>query len=397
MLNIEEPKQGMDAFWSKAFRVFFTAAAAYAALNMLVWVAVFAQVWSPDAGSLSLFQWHAHELLWGYGVAVVAGFLLTAVGNWTGRPTAAPGVLQAMLLAWLLARVAWLVGGSWLWLAVTADTVFLALLTGIFAQPVIAAKQWRQGGIMAKLVLLLAAHLMVSAAALGLVADTQSWAEGGIYLALFSVVGLLLTFLRRVYVFFVRAASGGTVQLPTPVWIDRASLVLFVALLVVFCAWPNSLAMPIVSGALALVLGVRLVTWHDVSIWRAPLLWSLYLGLAMIVVGAALLALSYWYPQWRFAGVHAWSMGALGLITLGMMLRVGLGHTGRNVRQPRVWLWLSLVPMVVAVLLRIFVPVLAPQWTGTAYLLSQVSWALAYVVMLVCLVPVFFKADQQGL
>ncbi|MDP6166960.1 MAG: NnrS family protein, partial [Gammaproteobacteria bacterium] len=136
MINIEEPKHGIEAFWSKAFRVFFTAAATYAVVNMLVWLATLAWSWQPDAGQLSLFQWHAHELLWGYATAVIAGFLLTAVGNWTGHPTAAPQVLQVMLGAWLLARIGWLLGGHWLWLGATADVIFLALLNGVFIRPV---------------------------------------------------------------------------------------------------------------------------------------------------------------------------------------------------------------------------------------------------------------------
>ncbi len=397
MLNIEEPKSGMAAFWSKAFRVFFTAAAAYALVNMLLWLMTFAQVWRINSGGISTFQWHAHELIWGYGAAVLAGFLLTAVGNWTGRATAGAGFLQAMLASWMLGRIGWLAGDALLWLGAVGDAVFMLLFFGLFVQPVMAARQWRQGGIIAKLIMLIVGHLMLSASALGLLTKGQMWAETGVYIGLFAIIGLLLTFLRRVYPFFVRAASGGSVHLPTPLWIDRASMVLFVALFIVYLGWFDTLAMPLVAGALGLVLLVRLWAWQDASIWRAPLLWSLYLGLAMITLGALLLALSYWWPQWRFVALHAWSMGGFGLVTMGMMLRVGLGHTGRNVRQPRVWLWLALGPMLMAVLLRLLTPMLAPSLVPTGYLLSQFSWMLAFVVMLVCLVPVFFKPNQQGL
>ncbi|MDP6189602.1 MAG: NnrS family protein, partial [Gammaproteobacteria bacterium] len=332
MLNIEEPKHGMAAFWSKAFRVFFAAAVGYAVVNMLFWLLTLGQLWTINAGYLSIYEWHAHELLWGYGGAVIAGFLLTAVGNWTGRPTASPKVLQLMLGAWLLARTGWLIGGSWLWLAVLADSAYLALLGGIFIQPIAATKQWRQGGIISKLVLLLVGHLMVSASALGLVANTQQWAKGGVYLGLFITIALLLTLLRRIYPFFVRAASGGKVDLATPVWIDRWSMILFLLFFLAFFAGPDHLVMPIAAAALTMVLGIRLVSWHDASIWRAPLLWSLYLGLAMITLGCALFALSYWHIPLRFVAVHSWTMGGFGLVTLGMMLRVSLGHTGRNVR-----------------------------------------------------------------
>lgn len=397
MLNIEEPKTGMAAFWSKAFRVFFTAAAAYAITNMLLWLLTFAQVWHISSGGISTFQWHAHELIWGYGGAVLAGFLLTAVGNWTGRATASAGMLQIIFVGWLLGRIGWIAGDGLLWLGAVGDALFLLLFFGVFVQPVVVAKQWRQGGIIAKLMMLLVGHLMISASALNLVANAQHWAEMGVFIGLFANVGLLLTFLRRVYPFFVRAASGGTVQLPTPLWIDRASMALFVVLFIVYLGWWESLAMPVVAGALGLVLLVRLWGWLDAFIWRAPLLWSLYLGLAMITLGALLLAASYWVPQWRFVAVHAWSMGGFGLVTLGMMLRVGLGHTGRNVRQPRVWLWLALVPMLIAVLLRLFMPILAPALVPTGYLLSQLSWSFSFAVMLVCLVPVFFEPNQQGL
>ncbi|MDC9720874.1 MAG: NnrS family protein [Gammaproteobacteria bacterium] len=390
-LNITEPLSGSALFWSKGFRPFFIAAAGYAIVAMLVWSAALFYGFNIDTGGLSYFQWHAHELLYGYGGAVIAGFLLTAAVNWTGRNTLSGFGLQLIFLVWLGARIGWLLGGVWLWLGAMADGLFWLMLMVAIARPIIQVKQWRQLGILAKLTLLFSAHILF-------VLDAFAWVPGAayvaIYIGLFTIIGLILVMLRRVFPFFVKAASGGRVELNNPTWIDRSSLVLFVLFMLVFFIWPKSILMPVVACAIGLVLLVRLLNWFDSFIFTAPLLWSLYVSYGFIVLGCWLFALSYWHGQLHYLAIHAWSLGGFGMATLGMLVRVSVGHSGRNVRAKRPWMWLAFMSLIVGVLLRVILPMVWPAFATEMLIWSQVAWLLSFVVTFYNLVPLLTKAPS---
>jgi uncharacterized protein involved in response to NO len=387
-LNITEPLTGTSLFWSKGFRPFFLAAAGYAVVTMLMWAAALFYGFNMDTGGLSYFQWHAHELLYGYGGAVIAGFLLTAVITWTGRDTLSGFGLQFIFVIWLCARIGWLIGGVWIWLGAIADGLFWLALMVAVARPVVKVKQWRQLGILAKLIILFSAHILFVLDALALMPGA---AYVAIYIGLFTVIGLILVMLRRVYPFFVKAASSGAVELTNPLWVDRSSLVLFVVFMVVFFIWPKSLLMPATAGAIGLVLLVRLLNWFDGFLWTAPLLWSLYLSYAFIVLGCWMFALSYWYPELHYLAIHAWSYGGFGMATLGMLVRVSIGHSGHNVRAKRPWMWLVFVSLVIGVLLRVISPLIWPEYASEVLMLSQVAWLSSFTIVFYNLVPLLTK------
>ncbi|MBT6076346.1 MAG: NnrS family protein, partial [Oceanospirillaceae bacterium] len=177
-MNLSEPQAGAGFFWSKGFRPFFLVAAAFACVSMAVWMAALFFGLALDTGSVSYFQWHAHELLFGYASAVISGFLLTAVTNWTGRDTLSGYGLMVLVAAWLVARVGWLVGGYGVWVGGVTDGLFWLLLIVAVARPVIATKQWRQLGVLAKLLLMFSAHVFFFLDAIGL-------AEGAAYPAIY--------------------------------------------------------------------------------------------------------------------------------------------------------------------------------------------------------------------
>ena len=178
-LSISEPQSGFALFWSKGFRPFFLAATAFAVVSMVCWSWALFFGLSLQTGVLSYFQWHAHELLFGYGGAVVAGFLLTATVNWTGHNTLSGLGLMLLIFVWLVARVGWLGGSAVLWYAGMADGAFWLILLAAVARPIIITKQWRQLGILAKLLLLFSAHLLFFLDALELVPGA---AYGAIYM-----------------------------------------------------------------------------------------------------------------------------------------------------------------------------------------------------------------------
>ena len=389
-LNITEPLTGATLFWSKGFRPFFLAAAGYAIVSMCMWAATLLYGFNIDTGGLSYFQWHAHELLYGYGGAVIAGFLLTAAVTWTGRETLSGFGLQFIFVMWLIARIGWLIGGVWLWLGAIADSLFWLMLIVAFVGPVIKVKQWRQLGILAKLIFLFCAHILF-------VLDTFALMPGAAYMAiyvgLFTLIGLILVMLRRVYPFFVKAASGGAVELSNPLWVDRSSLILFVMFMVVFFIWPKTLLMSATAAAIGLVLLVRLLNWFDGFLWTAPLLWSLYLSYAFIVLGCWMFALSYWYAQLHYLAIHAWSYGGFGMVTLGMLVRVSIGHSGHSVRAKRPWMWVVFVSLGVGILLRVVLPLIWPEYVFEMLMLSQAAWLLSFTITFYNLVPLLTKSS----
>lgn len=391
-LTISEPQSGFVVFWSKGFRPFFLAATAFAFVAMFVWSWALFFGLTLHTGVLSYFQWHAHELLFGYGGAVLAGFLLTAAVNWTGHNTLSGPGLMLLVAVWLVARVGWLMGGPGLWYAGVADGAFWLILMVAIARPIFIAKQWRQVGILAKLLLLFGAHLLFFLDALALLPGA---AYGAIYAALFTLVGLILVMLRRIFPFFVKAASDGEVELVNPSWIDRASLILFVTLFLVVILRPDSPLAPAVSAAAGLVLLVRLLNWYHPFIWQAPLLWSLYLGLGFVVIGCWMLAWSYWFVELRYLAVHAWAYGAFGLTSMGMVVRVAIGHSGNNVRAQRPWVFWVFVCLTVGAVLRVFMPLIWPQ-NPSVLLLSQVAWMLAYGICFYHLAVLFMQRQTLG-
>lgn len=391
-MNLSEPQAGSALFWSKGFRPFFLAAAAFACVSMAVWMAALFFGLALNTGSVSYFQWHAHELLFGYASAVIAGFLLTAVINWTGRDTLSGYGLMMLVTVWLVARIGWLVGGLGVWVGGVTDSLFWLLLMVAIARPVIATKQWRQLGVLAKLLLMFSAHVFFFLDAIGL---AQGAAYPAINIGLFSLIGLILMMLRRIFPFFVKAASNGQVELPNPSWVDKASLVTFTLFLVVFVMAVDSPLMPFSAAALGLVLLVRLLNWYHPFIWQAPLLWSLYLSLAYIVLGCWMLAWSYWSFEYRYLAVHALSYGGLGLASIGMLVRVSIGHSGGDVRAKRPWVLVAFIVFSLGTVLRVFGPIIAPQ-SQAVLLLSQVAWILSFGLCFIHLLPILTQSPQIG-
>ena len=170
------------------FRPFFLAAAVYAALGMAAWGLAWFTAWPPTAIPAPL--WHAHEMLYGYALAVVAGFLLTAVRNWTGLPTARGGALAALLALWCAARLGYFLGPAALPYVAALDLGFDLLLLAAVATPIVRVRQWRQAGILAKLVLLITGNALFYLGVMGQVVDGTFYAlHGGVFV----LVALILT------------------------------------------------------------------------------------------------------------------------------------------------------------------------------------------------------------
>ena len=374
-----------SAFLSKGFRPFFLGATFYALVSMIYWGAVYFFGLHLDIGSLTPFQWHAHSMVFGYATAVIAGFLLTAVTNWTGQETLKGLPLLILFIIWLLARLCWMfLPYEPLFLGLL-DLVYLLFLFFAVARAIIKVKQWRQLAIISKLLIIVTAYILFFLGALGLIPNGAYY---GIYLALITEIALILTIARRVFPFFAQAGLGLINPPHSPLWIDRSSLVLLLLWLVMFIFFKDSSLTAVLSCTISVILIIRLCYWYTPTLWSASLLWSLYISLGFIALGFAMLSSAYFIDRLHYLGIHAMAYGGIGLITFSMMCRVGLGHTGRNVRAKYPLLDLALISFVLGAVFRVLFPFIFPEFARIGMMTSQLFWTISYFIYIWFYLPI---------
>jgi uncharacterized protein involved in response to NO len=368
-----------DSAWLRlGFRPFFLAAGGYAVIGMLVWYAAYIHGWSFPSAGLAPVTWHGHEMVYGYSLAVVAGFLLTAVRNWTGIATLRGMPLLLLFLFWLLARLFILLGeADFLAASASFDLLFLATLSAVLAVPILRTRQWHNVAIVTKVVLLMLSNLLFFLGVAGVLAQGVYW---GLYSGLYILIALILTLSRRVLPFFIEKGVGYPVQLRNSKAVDIASLVLFVGFWIAELVRPNTLLVAVLAIGLFFIHLWRLLGWYTGGIWKKPLLWVLYLAYGAIIAGFALKAAAFFFAISPSLGLHAFAVGGIGLMTLGMMTRVALGHTGRNVFEPPPLLFWVFVTLFAALIARVVLPMLFEQHYRVWIAVSQWLWLFAFLM-----------------
>jgi uncharacterized protein involved in response to NO len=315
---------------SAGFRPFFLLAAIWAALAVPLWLALFA---GSDAIPTLLPPpiWHAHEMVFGYAAATVAGFLLTAIPNWTGRMPLQGAPLAALVLLWIGGRVAVMFSASMGAAgAAVLDLAFPTAFLVVIAREIVAGANWRNLPIVAALALLLTGNGLVHLQALGWAATAELGNRLGIatLLMLISLVGgrIVPSFTRN-WLAKNRPAAAAPASFGR---IDRAALAATAVALAVWVATPDAAWAPWLELVAALALGMRLAGWRGMGTWREPLLWVFHLGYGWLALGFLLLAVNGMLPLVpATTALHALTVGAIGTMTLGVMTRASLGHTGR--------------------------------------------------------------------
>jgi uncharacterized protein involved in response to NO len=318
------------AVFSQGFRPFFFLAGAWAPAALALWLLELGGVFQLP----TLFEgaaWHAHEMIFGFGSAAMAGFLMTAIPNWTGRMPLQGLPLAILAAAWLLGRIAvafsaWTGGVA----AAICDLAFPVLLMLVLGREVLAGRNWRNLPMMAALGFLTATNAATHLASAGMLDDDEIGTRGGIavFTAMLALVGgrVIPSFTRN------RLVKIGAPRRPPPFGLlDRLTLTCVAAAL---ATWTAGLA-PAICGPLLLLAGIltamRLVRWRGWLARGDPSLWILHLGHAWLALGLALLgtsALIAAVPP--MAGLHALSTGAIGSSILGVMGRTTLAQTGRR-------------------------------------------------------------------
>lgn len=381
------------ALFNLGFRPFFLGASIFAVISIAAWMLVYFSYISVSVENISVSQWHAHEMLYGYGMAVAAGFLLTAVKNWTGLPTVFGKPLMALFALWCAARLLFLFGAALLPWAASADLLFGLILIVAIAMPIIKTKQWNQLAVVSKVMLLWVGNIVFYLGCFGILASGMQYAING---AVLLFISLILMIGRRVIPFFIERGTESRVQLKQYKWLDISILVFFVALFInaIFMQMPYLTAL--FAWTLFALNGYRLFNWHAAGIWHTPLLWSLYLSAWFINVGFFLYGLQALYSSLSILTLHIFTIGGVGLMTLGMMSRVALGHTGRDVRKPSRWIGLAFAGIVVSVLFRAIVPMFASQFYMSWMLLAAILWILSFAIFVVIYTPILLKPRADG-
>jgi uncharacterized protein involved in response to NO len=371
-------------FLSIGLRPFFLLAGLYGCLAMALWLAWIGAGVSPFPAApatapIANVIWHGHEMLFGFAAAVIAGFLLTAVPNWTGAAPLSGAPLAALACLWIAGRLAIWLSDMLPTIAVAiADLAFLPALGIAVAVPLVRARVFRNIVFLALLAVLFAANLVVH---LDIMGWTGANAGAGNLLGLNLVVLLITIVGGRVVPAFTAnwlKAEGikATVHRRPP--LDALTIAATAAVLVAELA----AAADAVTGALALVAAVlhlvRLAGWQTRRVLGAPIMWILHVGYGWLTIGFALKALALLSDVIAPASaVHALSVGAVGSMTLGVMSRAALGHTGRALRVATA-ITVAYVLVSLAALLRIAGPAVLPAATAETIAASGISWVFAF-------------------
>lgn len=375
------------------FRVFFLGAAVMAALWIPGWLGVLyghLEVMS-DLGPIA---WHWHEMVFGYAVAVLLGFLLTATSNWTGRTTLRGWPLALLAVTWCAGRAVALRSAELPWfLAPAIDGAVLVVGAGAIARSIIASKSWRNAAFPFLLLGLAVSDFLVHLSASGRI--DWMWQPRALRLALDVLAIVIILFAARVVPMFTRNAVPGFTVRPRGL-LDRAGLAAVWALAATNLLMPASTASYVVALAAGVLNLARLWGWGGSRTLGKPILWVLHAAWAMVAlsfVAHAVAGLTAWMPP--SATTHLFTVGGLGLFTLGMMARVALGHTGRTLVVPPV-VGFGFAVILVAALARVIPAAFFPRQYELGLWIAAGAWALAFGVFAIRYLPVFVRPRVDG-
>jgi len=378
MQSISPTNTKRFALFELGFRPFFLLASLFSIISIAIWTALFTFGWTLNNDMVTPIAWHGHEMLFAYTGAVVAGFLLTAVRNWTGNNTITGLPLLLLALVWLLARILPLTSSALLfdWAMLFDLSFFIGLIIAV-ARPILKAKQWRQLPIIFILVLLLSANITYYLGVFHIVTQGVSW---GLFSAVYLFITIIFIISNRVLPFFIERGIDDKVTLKHYPFIDSVGLPILASLFLLDVFFNQPLLVAILSSILALLHSVRLAGWYNKGIWQKPLLWVLFLGYSLFILGFILKLLNFFQLYPSSIPLHAFTYGGIGMMTLGMISRVSLGHTGRNINKLATSMSWAFIFLFIGTLVRVILPIFIPS----AYLhiigLAQLLWILAFMI-----------------
>lgn len=375
------------ALWQLGFRPFYLLASGFAAVSIALWALQVAGLLPRPYLSGPL--WHAHEMLFGFVLAVIVGFLFTAGRNWTNRPTPSGAPLAALALLWLAARV--LVLTPFGWAAAAANAAFPLAAAIALAIPFIAAGNRRNYFFVGLLVLLAAAALCLHLSLLGVVA-LPGWI--GMQLALDVVLFIMAVMAGRVVPMFTNNGVRGARATRRPA-LERLALGSVLALLASDALQWQGLPLAALAALAASAHLARWLLWQPWTTLRTPIVWVLHAGYLWIPVHLALRGLAAMGWLAASPASHALTVGAAGGLIIGLMTRTARGHTARPLRADHADV-ASYALVLFAALVRVLVPLAWPALTVVAVLLSAALWSAGFGLYAWRYAPVLTRARLDG-
>ena len=392
---IEEPAagdahplwSGRHALWALGFRPFYILAALIAALFIPLWLAHYLG-WLGASSHITL-GWHMHEMVFGFAVAVVVGFLFTAGRAWTGLWTPRGAHLAALVLVWVAGRVAMLSAPAWL--AAALDMAFLPLAAWSMYRVLHLAGNKRNMFLVLVLALLAVANGAFHGAVLGLLPIGQL---APIHAAILLIVLIESVIGGRVIPMFTDNAAPGPKSLVVP----RNDKIAIAVLVAAGAGWVFGVPGPLMAAlgfAACCATALRLAGWKPARARRVPLVWILHLSYAWIAIGFLLLglaALGIGAPSTAF---HAMAVGSMAGLIIGMMTRTTLGHTGRKLVAGKAETVMFCLIQAGA-LARVAAGILPPAWRNGALVVSGACWSIAFALFLLVYTPYLWRARLDG-
>jgi len=375
------------------FRAFFALAGLFALILITLWSSIFDGSLVTDNYFPNTY-WHAHEMLLGYSIAVIAGFLLTAVKNWTGIQTVQGNQLAGLCLLWIYGRVvpfySELLPDV---LIALIDFSFLPTLAYFVAKPILKSGNYKNLFFIALLLLMALGNALIHAEILG-ISNSSAWM--GLNLVIAIILMIILVIAGRVFPFFTERGLKGVMAIRNPV-LDGLAIATSALVFGLLIFDSNGLFLTVCAVLAVIANFVRVSGWYVQRIWYVPLLWVLYLGYGWIMLGFVFVALSSISIVQPSLAIHAFTVGGIGVLTLGMMARVSLGHTGRVMKASNT-IAIAFALINVAAVFRVLMPALLPDWYGSFLVVSTYSWLAAFSLFIFIYTPILSTAriDSQA-
>lgn len=376
--------------WGRGFRPFFMMGSAYTIISILIWVGFY----SGSASLPSIFPdpvtWHAHEMIYGFVMAIVSGFLLTAVANWTGGAPVRQIRLMILCILWAVGRIVMNIEGLPQWIVFAGELSFIPALAISLSLPLLKSWNTRNFIFLGLLTIIWCCDMVFLL--------TQG--RTPLYIALFIILMMISLIGGRIIPAFTVGAlrrKGVEARIHDQPLMDKIALLSIVAVAgFLLITGVNSLPFGCACFISAAVHLYRMRSYHTLLTFKDPLLWVLHAGYGWLIIGMVLAGLSVFSIGTFPAALHALTVGAIGSMTIGMMCRVSLGHTGRELTSGSLTT-LSFYLMQLAAVLRVAGPITFPEHYTLWVISSGVLWSVCFLLYFIVYAPLLWqpRPDRQ--
>ncbi len=376
--------------FGRGFRPFFLLGALYSIFNLLMWGGFYAGFIVPPSVFSDPVLWHAHEMIYGFSIAIISGFLLTAIANWTGTAPTKHLPLAGLCLLWISGRIVMnFEMGLPSIIIFTIEGAFIPALIIILSIPLL--KNWNKRNF-----IFLALLSFLSICNIICLVTEDRYA---LYSAILIIIAIISLIGGRVIPAFTVSAlrqKGHNVTQTPQMKLDVLALLSLLSLIIILIViGTDGIILAIMAFISSFIHALRMRRYHTRKTLNDPIVWILHAGYAWVIVGLFLIGISALSSLPFSIALHALTVGAIGSMTLGMMCRVTLGHTGRNLIATKLTI-LSFVLMQCLALIRVGGAILYPESMSLWISLSAFLWSICFGLYIFVYAPILWQPRADG-